>query len=57
MYKKSYKQNKFDERVKVEKEHISVTFLLMTFFCIFFYNIFNGFEIRVKFSIFQFFNM
>ncbi len=32
--------------------HISVTFLLITFFGAFFQNFFNGFEISVKFSVF-----
>ena len=50
--KKSYKQNKFDEHELVIKVHISVKFFLITFFCAFFQNFFNGFQISVKFCIY-----
>ncbi len=39
-------------RVKVKKVHISVTFLLITFFGAFFQTFFNGFDISVKFCVF-----
>jgi hypothetical protein len=50
--RKSYKQNKLTNMSKSGKVHISVTFLLVTFFCKFFKNFFNGFEISVKFEAF-----
>jgi hypothetical protein len=51
-HKKVISKTSLTNMSKSEKVHFSVTFLLITFFCKFFQNFFNGFEISVKFWVF-----